>query len=77
MGCIRLPLTSPTAAGKSNKSQSFTYDVYGNLNCPPSGPRCVGFSYSSTNRNNASCCDHAGNVTNTARTATTGMPRRT
>lgn len=47
-------------------SQSFSYDVYGNLNCAPSGPGCVGFTYSAANNRIATSgysYDASGNVT--------------
>ena len=44
-------LTGAAATGSVAYSQSFSFDAYGNLNCAPAGPGCVGFTFNAaTNR---------------------------
>jgi RHS repeat-associated protein len=58
-------LTGAAATGSVAYSQSYAYDAYGNLNCGPSGPGCVAFTYTAaTNHISGHTYDPAGNVTN-------------
>jgi len=58
-------LANAGATGSVAYGQSFTFDAYGNLNCAPSGPGCVGFTYNAANNRIAGYTyDAAGNVTN-------------
>ncbi|MGO8788442.1 MAG: RHS repeat-associated core domain-containing protein [Terriglobia bacterium] len=60
-------LIGAAATGNASYSQAYSYDIYGNLNCSPSGPGCVTFSYNpNTNTNQITTSgysyDPAGNL---------------
>ncbi len=58
-------LIGAAATGNVSYNQTYSYDIYGNLNCSPSGPGCVAFSYNANkNQINGYGYDQAGNVTN-------------